>query len=84
MLDENVKISLRNMIATVIFIGGMVYGWQVIIGGIQTQQAILADKLADDRAAARDYRVENTRRLERMEVNQTKLMMALGVKPEIE
>jgi hypothetical protein len=30
------------------------------------------------------YRAENTRRLERMENNQTKLMIALGVKPEIE
>jgi len=83
MLDENTKINLRSVIAAVIFIGGMVYGWQVIIGGIQTQQAILADKIADDRTAAREYRTENTRRLERMEANQTKLMMALGVKPEI-
>jgi hypothetical protein len=83
MLDENTRINLRSAIAAIIFIGGMVYGWQVIIGGIQTQQAILADKIEADRSANREYRLENTRRLERMDTNQTKLMMALGVKPEV-
>lgn len=34
--------------------------------------------------SAREYRVESTRRLERIEENQMKLMVAFGVKPETE
>jgi len=39
-------------------------------------------RIEGDRDVAREYRDQNTRRLERIEENQTKLMMALGVKPE--
>lgn len=35
-------------------------------------------------AAGREYRIESTRRLERIEENQIKLMMAIGVKPEVQ
>lgn len=38
---ENSKISLRNAIAAVIFIGGMVYGYAVIVGGIHNRLAVL-------------------------------------------
>lgn len=82
MLDENTKISLRHVVAVTIFIAGMVYGWQVIIGGIQTQQSLLiandarqdADmiELKNDVARKQD---ENSRKLDR-------LLMANGIKPE--
>jgi hypothetical protein len=44
--------------------------------------ARVESSISSSTESIRDYRVENTRRLERIEENQTKLMMALGVKPE--
>lgn len=39
-------------------------------------------RIETDAEAARNYRTENARRLERIEENQMKLMVAFGVKPE--
>lgn len=39
-------------------------------------------RIETDAEAARTYRTENARRLERIEENQMKLMVAFGVKPE--
>lgn len=53
-------------------------GWMTLndrVGQIET-------KVKEDSAASREYRQENTRRLERIEENQTRMMMAFGVKPE--
>jgi len=62
-----------------------------IIGGLGLLAATAASwvtlnervaRVETDISSNRDYRSENTRRLERIEINQTRLMMALGVKPE--
>jgi len=39
-------------------------------------------RIETDAEAGRSYRSENARRLERIEENQMKLMVAFGVKPE--
>lgn len=53
-------------------------GWVALnqrVGQVET-------KVAEDNQASREYRLENTRRLERIEQNQMKLMMEFGVKPQ--
>lgn len=53
-------------------------GWVVLnerVGKIET-------KVLENSDLSREYRSENTRRLERIEENQMKLMMAFGVKPQ--
>jgi uncharacterized protein HemX len=77
MLDENTKISLRNVVAALIFIGGIVYGWQVTVGSIENRLSVLES----EQRAGQDYRKENSERLKNLEQNQVKLMMAFGVKP---
>jgi hypothetical protein len=82
MLDENTKISLRHVVAVTLFFAGMVYGWQVIIGGIQTQQAILVANdarqdadIVELKGDLADMQKENSEKLDQ-------LLIANGVKPE--
>lgn len=77
MLDENTKISLRNVVAAIIFIGGIIYGWQVTVGSIENRLSVIES----EQRASQDYRKENSERLKNLEQNQVKLMMAFGVKP---
>lgn len=77
MLDDETKVSLRNVVAAIIFMGGIVYGWQVTIGGIENRVSVLET----EQRASQDYRKENSERLKNLEQNQVKLMMAFGVKP---
>jgi len=77
MLDENTKISLRNVVAAIIFIGGIIYGWQVTVGSIENRLSVIEN----EQRASQDYRKENSERLKNLEQNQVKLMMAFGVKP---
>jgi len=51
MLDDETKVSLRNVVAAIIFIGGIVYGWQVTIGGINSRLAALEQSNSDKGAA---------------------------------
>ena len=77
MLDENTKISIRNAIAALIFIGGIIYGWQVTVSGIENRLSVIEN----EQRTGQDYRKENSERLKNLEQNQVKLMMAFGVKP---
>jgi len=77
MLDENTKIPLRNVVAAIIFLGGIIYGWQVTVGSIENRLSVLES----EQRAGQDYRKENSERLKNLEQNQVKLMMAFGVKP---
>ena len=77
MLDENTKIPLRNVVAAIILIGGILYGYQVTVGSIENRLSIIES----EQRAGQDYRKENSERLKNLEQNQVKLMMAFGVKP---
>jgi hypothetical protein len=82
MLDENTKISLRHLIVVTLFFAGMVYGWQVIIGSIETQQAILVANdarqdadIVELKGDVAGMQKENSEKLDR-------LLIANGLNPE--
>ena len=52
------------------------------VGKVEGSIATVQNSVENVDAATREYRIESTRRLERIEENQTKVLMAMGIKPE--
>jgi len=78
MLDENTKIKLPHVFATIMFLGSLVLGWSYTMGKINDR--LLA--LEKDQAYSVDYRRENAERLKDVEDKLDRLLMANGIKPE--
>jgi hypothetical protein len=78
MLDENTKISLRNVVAALIFIGGIVYGWQVTVGSIENRLSVL-----EENSRSKDQSLTEIKTQVRETDNKVdRLLMANGLKPE--
>ena len=78
MLDENTKISLRNVVAAIIFMGGIVYGWQVTIGGIENRLSVL-----EENSRSKDQSLTEIKTQVKETDNKVdRLLMANGIKPE--
>lgn len=56
MLDENTKLTLKNALVVALFFAGLVYGYAVIIGGINNRLSVL--EAANDEKAASLTRIE--------------------------
>lgn len=78
MLDENTKISLRNVVAAIIFMGGIVYGWHVTIGGIENRLSVL-----EENSRSKDQSLTEIKTQVKETDNKVdRLLMANGIKPE--
>lgn len=77
MLDENTKITLRNAIIAVSLFVSIASGYFYTLGRINDR--LLA--LEKDQGYSDKYRDETTKRLDSIETNQIKILIALGVDP---
>jgi len=78
MLDEETKVSLRNVVAAIIFMGGIVYGWQVTIGGIENRLSVL-----EENSRSKDQSLTEIKTQVKETDNKVdRLLMANGIKPE--
>lgn len=84
MLDENTKIKLPHVFATIFFLGTIFLGWSYTMEKVNDRLL----SLEKDHAYSVDYRRENAERMKNVEaeVKDTnkkvdRLMMAFGVKP---
>lgn len=78
MLDENTKIPLRNVVAAIIFLGGIIYGWQVTVGSIENRLSVL-----EENSRSKDQSLTEIKTQVRETDNKVdRLLMANGLKPE--
>lgn len=66
MLGEDTKITLRSAITVLIFLGGLVWGYQVTIGSINARLSVLekADTEKADRLKRMDEKLDRLLELE--------------------
>lgn len=77
MLDENTKIPLRNVVAAIIFLGGIIYGWQVTVGSIENRLSVL-----EENSRSKDQSLTEIKTQVRETDNKVdQLLMANGIKP---